>query len=114
MKKSFCTWYNYLFVLIGLGVTACACLIPYFIINDASSFPAKFINYSFLFAGVVLFGIGFIWQDLYRGYTRHKINDWDNELPKEIKDKAWGIFMPFLLTGVISIIVGAIMCIFIK
>lgn len=114
MKKSFCTWYNYLFVLLGLGVTACACLIPYFIINDTTSFPMTFINYSFLFAGVVLFGIGFIWQDLYRGYIRHKINDWDNELPQEFKDKAWNIFMPFLLSGIISIIVGAIMCIFVK
>lgn len=74
----------------------------------------RFINYSFLFAGVVLLGVGFISQDLFRGYHRHKINDWDNDLPIEIKNKAWNIFMPFLVTAVLSIAAGAILCIFIK
>lgn len=114
MKKSYCTWYNYLFVLLGLGITFAACLVPYYLINNASTFPARYIDCSFLFAGVILVGVGFIWQDLFRGWTRHKMNDWDNELPQEIKDKAWGIFMPFFTTGILSIIIGGILCIFIK
>lgn len=114
MKKSYCTWYNYLFVLAGLVITCAACLIPYFVIRNPEIFPAKYINYSFLFAGVVLFGVGFIWQDLYRGWVRHKTNEWSEELPQDIKNKAWAIFMPFFTTGIISVLVGAILCIFIK
>lgn len=114
MKKSYCTWYNYLFVLAGLGIVVAANLIPYFAINNPNQYPTRFICYGFLFAGVVLFGVGFIWQDLFRGWQRHKIKDWDNELPQEIKDKAWSIFMPFFTSGIISLLAGAIMCIFIK
>lgn len=114
MKKSFCTWYNYLFALVGVGLVCAGSLIPYFAFNDLSKYPQRYICYGFLFGGVVLVGVGFIWQDLFRGWSRHKINDWDNKLPDEILNKAWSIFMPFLVGGIISLLCGAIMCIFIK
>ncbi len=114
MKKAFLKWYNYLFALLGDGLVTGVALLIYFLINDESKFPKQYISYTFLFSGVVLIGVGFIIQDLYRGFIRHKLNQWDGPLDEEYINKAWSIFCPMLVAGVLSIIAGGVLVIVFK
>lgn len=109
MKHAFTRWYNYLFTLALCVFPTTVGLIPYFINNGNKNWPINYVAYSIIFGGVVLFGIGFIWQDIYRGLTRKKINDWDNKLDQKYLDNAWAIFMPFFLSGCICVVAGLIM-----
>lgn len=114
MKNAFCKWYNYLYALAGDGLVTGIALLIYFLFNDETKFPKQYIAYTFLFAGVVLIGVGFIIQDLYRGYVRHKIQDWDNPLEEKYLNRAWSIFCPMLVAGVLSIIAGGVLVIVFK
>lgn len=109
MKYSFSKWYNYLFALALCLIPTGVGVIPFFVNNNPKIWPINFVFYAILFGGVVLLGIGFIWQDIYRGLTRKKINDWDNKLDQKYLDKAWSIFMPFFLSGCLCILVGLVM-----
>ena len=114
MKNAFSKWYNYLLALFGDGLVTLIALLIYFLTNNETLFPKRYIAYVFLFAGVVLIGVGFIIQDVYRGITRHKINDWDNPLEEKYLNKAWAIFMPMFVAGILSIIAGGILVIVFK
>lgn len=114
MKNAFAKWYNYVFALLGDGIVTLVALLIYFLFNDETKFPKQYISYTYLFSGVVLVGIGFIVQDLYRGYVRHKLNQWDGSLDDQYLDKAWSIFCPFLVSGILSVIVGAVLVIVFK
>lgn len=87
-------------------------IIPYFAFNDSAIWPKSYIYNVFLFAGVVVFGLGFIVQDLYRARIRHKTKNWNNPLDEQNLNTAWAIFAPALLSGLSSILIGAICSIF--
>lgn len=114
MKKAFTKWYNYLLALGILIVISCIAIIPYFVFLDDSKWPIKFISYVYLFAGVVVFGIGFIIQDIYRAKIRHKTKNWNNPLPDEKVNTAWAIFCPMFTAGLLSLLVGGILSVFLK
>lgn len=108
MKKAFKTWYNYLIAIGLLAIISCIAIIPYFALSDASKWPANYIFYTYMFAGIVVFGVGFIIQDIYRARIRHKTKNWNNPLPDTNIETAWKIFCPLFLSGLTSIAVGLI------
>ena len=112
MKKAFKHWYNYLIALLIVLIIALIAIIPYFALNDSAKWPISYIYYVFLFSGVVVFGLGFIVQDIYRARIRHKTKNWNNPLEEENLNTAWAIFAPALLGGLTSILIGAICSIF--
>lgn len=114
MKKAFKSWYNYLIALALLLIISCIAIIPYFAFLDDAKWPRQYISYVFLFAGVVVFGVGFIIQDLYRARIRHKTKNWNNPLEEKNLETAWAIFAPLLLAGLSSILIGGISSIFLK
>lgn len=113
MKNAAKKWYNYLIALFIDAILALSATLPNIIGGDVI-WPKKYCCYFLLFAGVVVIGIGFIIQDIYRGVIRHRINDWNNNLDIKYINKAWSIFYPLLISGGISIIVGIISNFFIK
>lgn len=112
MKKAFSKWYNYLIAIVINGIIACIGIIPYFVLNDSAKWKVEFISYTFLFSGVVVFGVGFIIQDVYRARTRHKTKNWNDNLPEENLNTAWAIFCPMMVAGLLAILIGAITSIF--
>ena len=105
MKRAFSTWYNY---LIGLGLSAIAAgvaIIPYF---ATSSWPFEYIRYTFLFSCIVIFGVGFIIQDLMRASHRHKTKNWVDKLPDQMLDKCWAVFAPAIVGSGLCLIAGLI------
>lgn len=114
MKKAFKTWYNYLIALGLVVIVALIAVIPYFVNLDDAIWPKQFISYVFLFSGIVIFGIGFIIQDIYRARIRHKTKNWNNPLEDKNLETAWAIFCPALLGGLTSLLIGAILSIFLK
>lgn len=109
MKKAFTRWQTYVIGLALVIIASCVGVIPYFACNDASVWPYSFIYYVLLFAGVVIFGVGFIIQDVYRARTRHKTKNWNNPLPEENLNVAWAIFAPAIIGGGTSFIIGLIL-----
>jgi membrane protease YdiL (CAAX protease family) len=108
MKKGFTRWYNYLIGLLLCGIVSCIAIIPYFVLNDANKWPATFITYTYMFSGIVIFGVGFIIQDIYRAKVRHQTKNWNNPLKKENLNTAWAIFTPAVIGGLVCIIIGII------
>lgn len=109
MKKAFTKWYNYV-IAVGLNcIVACIAVIPYFVLSDSKKWPGTYMSYVFLFAGVVLFGVGFIIQDIYRARTRHKTKNWNNPLDEANLNTAWAIFCPMFVAGILAVIIGAIL-----
>ena len=108
MKKAFSRWYNYVIGIIGVSIVSCIAIIPYFTISDSSKWPYENIRNVYLFSAVVLFGIGFIIQDLFRARHRHKTKNWADPLPEQILDTAWAIFVPFIVSAFFSLILGVI------
>lgn len=105
MKNASTKWYNYVFAVLVLGAIFCAGFLPYKLING-EGWPVKYVYYTILFGGVAVTLIGFIAQDIYRAVIRHRINDWDNKLDQKYVDKAWAIFYPMFISGLISVVVG--------
>lgn len=114
MKKAFKTWYNYIIAL-GLDIiVACIAIIPYFVLSDSAKWPGTFISYTFMFSGIVIFGVGFVIQDIYRARIRHKTKNWNNPLEPVNNNTAWAIFSPAFIGGIASLIIGAIVYLFVK
>ena len=109
MKKALSKWYTYALIIPCLGLVALAATLPYFITNDNSVYPLVFVAYTILLSGVIYIGGGYIAQDIYRGVIRKKTNKWDFPLEDVYLNKGWSIYMPLLLSGVISLIVGFIL-----
>ena len=112
MKKAFKTWYNY---IIAIGIAAlitAGVIIPYFVIADSAKYKLASAAYLYIFIGIVVLGLGFIIQDLYRAGVRHKTKNWNNPLEEKDLNTAWSIFCPALLGGGTAIIAGAILSIF--
>lgn len=110
MKRAFTRWYNYL-LGIGLAIIPVAiALILYFNgkDNEALVWPFEYNRYTLFFSAIIFVAVGFIWQDLYRAFNRHKTNNWDNPLPEQIVDNAWAIFAPFLIGAALALITGVI------
>ena len=106
MKKAFKTWYLY---VIGVGLfiaVACGAIIPYFAIHNPDNWPFQFISYMFFFCGVVIFGVCFIAQDLYRASIRHKTKNWSDKLPDQYLLVAWRIFLPGIVCASLCILAG--------
>lgn len=114
MKNAFKKWFSYL-ITFGLGaIASAASLIPYFVVNNEKSWPKTYISYSLLLGGVILAGVGFIIQDIYRATRRKATNNWDYPLEQQDINKAWLIFLPCLLSGLISFIAGLISYLFLR
>lgn len=112
MKKAFTTWYNY---LIGIGIAALivgGTIIPVFIVADTDGYYFDNASMLMIFIGIVVFGLGFIIQDLYRAGIRHKTKNWNNPLDQEHLNYAWAIFCPTLLGGLTAVLAGGILSIF--
>ena len=107
MKNAVKKWYNYLFILLGVGILIGVGLAVFYLVGEPN-WPLKYSWYFMIFAGVFCSLVGFIIQDLYRGWKRHKMHDWDNPLPDDIINKAWSILFPLLTTGVLTFLVGLI------
>lgn len=108
MKNAAKKWYYYVISLVALAIIAGIAIIPYFAYSDSSKWPLAYIKNVFLFAGVVVFFIGFVIQDIYRARYRRQSKNWADKLPQEISDKAWNIFFPFFTSGILSVIAGAV------
>lgn len=113
MKNASRKWYNYIFALILLGLVFCGSYLPYKFTNG-EGWPLKYVCYCVFFSGVALLLVGFIIQDIYRALIRKKINDWDNKLDQKYIDKAWAIFYPMFVSGLISVVVGIFINLFLK
>ena len=114
MKKAAKTWYNYLLILAVSAIPAAVGLTCFFVIKNNEKWPLFYSALTMVFGGVVILGLGFIGQDIYRGVIRHKINDWDNPLDQKYLDKAWAIYFPLLFGGLLSFIAGGIMYLFVR
>ena len=112
MKKAFTTWYNYLIAIGIVLLIAGGVLIPYFAIADTSKYNLAQASMLMIFIGIVVFGLGFIIQDLYRAGIRHKTKNWNNPLEQEHLNFAWAIFCPTLLGGLTAVLAGGILSIF--
>ena len=108
MKRAFTRYYTYLIGVALATIPTCIAIISYFAISDTAVWPYEYIKYTFLFSTVVLFGIGFIIQDLYRARIRHKTKNWAEKLPEQNLDTAWSIFSPFIIASIITLILGLI------
>ena len=110
MKYALKKWWNYLIGFGGYLLAATIAILPRVLLITNSSltykWPSEWLSYVLVFIGIVYILLGFIIQDVYRARIRHKINDWDNDLPDEYLNKAWMIFLPFLLAGALSFING--------
>lgn len=111
MNKAFTRYYNYLFGIAITGVIALVAILPYFLIKNLEVWPFDYVRNVSLFGGIVVFGLGFVIQDFYRAYHRKKTNNWSEPLPPQIVDKAWAIFCPFVIGGVLALIMGAVFAI---
>ena len=107
MKKAAKHWFNYLFAFFGVLLVAGTGILLYFVIGEPD-WPLLYSFFFMIFGGIILAGGGFIIQDLYRGWNRHKLHNWDNPLPENIIDKAWNVFFPFLTSGLFCFAVGLI------
>ena len=114
MKKAFCKWLNYVYVLLLVIIVEVIAVVPYLVISDSKVWPAVYISYISLFSAVVYAGGGFIAQDIYRAIQRKKTNNWDFPLEDIYIEKAWSIYMPFLLAGLVLLISGLISFIFLN
>lgn len=114
MKNAFKKWFTYLIALGLCGIASAASLIPYFTINDLKSWPAAYISYSYLLSGVVIVGVGFIVQDIFRALKRKETKNWEGPLEEKHINKAWLIFGPCLLSGLTCILLGLILYPFIR
>ncbi len=112
MKKAFSKWYLHL-IGFGIGVVISAiAIVPHlvatYVPNSGVDWPFQFIAYCFFFAGVIAFGVGFIWQDLYRAHHRRKTKNWSDPLPDQIVETAWTIFVPFIDGAFIALVGGIV------
>ena len=112
MKNAFKKWYLYL-IGAGLGlIISCIAIIPHIVFlnvpNSGVEWPIQFVGYCYFFSAVVCFGVGFIWQDIYRAKTRHKTKNWNDKLPDQVLESAWTIFVPFIVGALIALIGGII------
>ena len=107
MKHAAKNWLNYLFAFFGILIIVTPAIIVYKVIGEPE-WPLRYTFFFMIFGGIVFAGLGFIIQDLYRGWKRHKLNDWDNPLPDEIVNKAWDIFFPLLTSGFLTFLAGLI------
>lgn len=108
MKYAAKKWYNYIYIVLGIGILLGISLGLHYLLGDARGWPIKYSWFLMIFGGITFVMGGFIAQDLYRGWNRKKLHDWDNPLPDEIHNKAWMIFYPFLCSGLVSFFVGLI------
>lgn len=107
MKNALKKWYNYLLALVGVAFLVGLSISFYFIIGQPD-WPLRYTWFFMIFGGITFVLVGFVIQDLYRGWKRHKLHDWDNNLPEEIVNKAWRIYFPLFASGIVTFLVGLI------
>lgn len=107
MKNAIKKWYNYIFALLGIAFLVGLALGLFFTIGEPN-WPLKYSFFFMIFGGVTFVLVGFIIQDLFRGWNRHKLHDWDNPLPDEIVNKAWAIYFPLFSSGLLTFLAGLI------
>lgn len=112
MKKAFQSWYIYV-IAVGIALLGVmGTMLPYFIIADTAKYSLNQVAMLLIFVGIVIFGVGFIIQDVYRATQRHKTKNWNNPLDEKALNVAWTIFAPALLGGGLVILTGAVLSIF--
>lgn len=114
MKKALTKWYNYLISIGLVAIIFAIGFIPFILINNDEIWPKVYISYVALLSGVIYAGVGFIVQDIYRGFARKKTKNWDYPLEDCYIEKAWAIYMPLLLAAVICVLSGLISYLFLK
>ena len=114
MKKAFKKWYEYVFAFFLVLLVEAVAIIPYFGLNDPNVWPRVFISYVSLFSAVVYIGGGFIVQDIYRALKRKETKNWDFPLEDKYIEKAWTIYLPFILAGAVLLLGGLISYLFLK
>ncbi len=108
MKSAAKTWYLYVIGFVSAFLIIVVPFIIYISIHNLSTFPREYLTYIYLFAAVVIFGVTFIVQDLYRARIRHKTKNWVDKLPEQNLATAWTIFYPGILCSGTLLIAGGI------
>lgn len=99
---------TYVFAGILFIISSCIAIIPDLFDERIATMEEWYAHYIFLFIGIVYIFIGFIWQDLIKARHRRATKNWDGPLEKEITLKAAKRFAPFLLAGLLSLLMGVI------
>ena len=91
---------NYIVWLIAIGLSIISIGVPYLVLYLTYKNPQPFV-YPLLhlaIAGVYILA-GFISGDVVIISWRQKNKNWNDDLPPEIKQKAWNIRMPFYISA---------------
>lgn len=99
---------TYLFAGILFLVSSLIAIIPDLFDEKVATMEEWYAHYIFLFIGIIYIFIGFVWQDLIKAHNRRATKNWDGPLEKEITLKAAKRFAPFLVAGLLSILMGVI------
>jgi hypothetical protein len=95
MKKALQSWLTYVvggaLFLIASGVA----IIPDIVDNYAATMEEWYAHYIFLFSGVALIFVGFVWQDLLKAQHRRKTKNWDGPLPEKSATALGRFLYPF-------------------
>ncbi|MDD3035507.1 MAG: hypothetical protein PHO93_01150 [Candidatus Saccharimonadaceae bacterium] len=106
MKKALRSWLTYVVAGALFLVAAGIAIIPDIVDNYVATMEEWYSHYVFLFIGIALIFIGFVWQDLLKAQHRRKTKNWDGPFPQDISDRAWMISLPFYIAGLLSAIGG--------
>ncbi|NLN80534.1 MAG: hypothetical protein GX132_03970 [Erysipelotrichia bacterium] len=99
---------TYLYAGILFLISSLIAIVPDLFDEHVATMEEWHAHYIFLFIGVVYIFIGFIWQDLIKARQRRATKNWDGPLEKEVILKAAKRFAPFLVAGLLSILMGII------
>lgn len=108
MKKALKTWYLYVIGVAAFVLVACGAIIPYLVMHDQAKYSFQQVSYVFFFAAVVIFGVLFIVQDIYRATIRHRTKNWADKLPEQNLVVAWRILLPGMVASVLCILGGLV------
>lgn len=97
---------NYIVWLIAIALAVVSIGVPYLIMiwSRKSADPFIYPLLHLAIAGVYVLA-GFISGDVIVISFRHKAKDWNNDLPIEVKQKAWNIRMPFYIAAALTFLV---------
>ncbi|HPK67936.1 MAG TPA: hypothetical protein PLL42_04135 [Bacilli bacterium] len=108
MKKVLRSWLTYVVAGALFLVAAGIAVIPDIVDNYVATMEEWYAHYIFLFIGIALIFVGFVWQDLLKAQHRRKTKNWDGPLSEDVTNGAWAVSLPFYLAAVLSIIGGII------
>ena len=94
---------NYIVWLISIGLSIVSIGVPYLVLvlTMKSDRPFVYPLLHLAIAGTYVLA-GFISGDVIVISWRRKNNDWNNDLPPEVKQKAWNLRMPFYIAAALT------------